>query len=74
MHHGQSGSRRRSRNSSERSATLLLDAEAQPTLEEMRAGVATMGEIPTIPDGVSWEAVDAGGVPAIWAIPADGRR
>jgi len=43
-----------------------------PTLEEMRASMEPFGQIATVPEGVTWEAVDAGGVPAIWAIPADG--
>ena len=44
----------------------------QPTLEEMRASMEPFGEIAPVPEGVTWEPVDAGGVPAIWAIPANG--
>jgi acetyl esterase/lipase len=51
--------------------TQLEGAEAPPTLEEMRAGMNAFGELPTVPDGVTWEDVDAAGVPAIWAIPTD---
>lgn len=43
-----------------------------PTLEEMRASMDAFAEIATLPEGVTWEPVDAGGVPAIWAIPTDG--
>jgi monoterpene epsilon-lactone hydrolase len=42
------------------------------TLEEMRANMGSFGEFATEPDGVTWEPVDAGGVPAIWAIPDGG--
>jgi epsilon-lactone hydrolase len=39
------------------------------TLEEMRANMGRFGEFATEPDGVTWEPVDAGGIPAIWATP-----
>jgi monoterpene epsilon-lactone hydrolase len=46
-------------------------AEAEPaaTLEEMRANGAMFGELTAEPDGVSYEDVDAGGVPAMWVTP-----
>jgi epsilon-lactone hydrolase len=50
----------------------VLAADHPPTLEEMRAGVEPMAELATVPDRVSWQPVDAGGVPAIWAIPHHG--
>lgn len=50
----------------------ILATDVPPTLEEMRANYETMGEVATVPEGVRWEDVSAGGVPAIWAIPANG--
>jgi acetyl esterase/lipase len=44
----------------------------QPTLEEMRANAGMMAAMAGEPEGVTFESVDAGGVPAIWAIPAQG--
>jgi len=43
-----------------------------PTLEQMRASMEPFAEMAPLPDGVTWEPVDAGGVPAIWAIPENG--
>jgi len=48
------------------------EAEGEITLEEMRANTSSFGEFTAEPDGVIWEPVDAGGVPAIWAIPDGG--
>jgi acetyl esterase/lipase len=47
-------------------------AEVPPTLEELRGSMDTMAELATVPEGVTWEDVDAGGVPSIWAIPTGG--
>lgn len=41
------------------------------SIEEMRANSA-MGQLTGEPEGVTYSEVDAGGVPAIWAIPAQG--
>jgi len=49
-----------------------LDPNA--SLEEMRASYEAFAQLTTDPDGVTWTEVDAGGVPAIWADPADGAR
>jgi epsilon-lactone hydrolase len=46
------------------------EAAPEPTLEEMRAGMERFGDLTGEPEGVTWTPVDAGGVPAIWAIPA----
>ena len=43
-----------------------------PTLEEMRANSGMMAQMAAEPEGVTFSAVDAGGVPALWAIPAQG--
>ncbi len=43
-----------------------------PTVEQMRAASVEFGEMATIPEGVIWQPVDAGGVPAIWAVPTSG--
>ncbi len=43
-----------------------------PTIEQMRASMEPFAEAATLPEGVTWEPVDAGGVPAIWAIPSGG--
>jgi acetyl esterase/lipase len=48
------------------------EAAGEVTLEEMRQNSSAFGEFATEPDGVVWEPVDAGGVPAIWAIPEGG--
>jgi epsilon-lactone hydrolase len=56
----------------------MIDMRAQrasmpaPTLEEMRANSGMMGQMTGEPEGVTYSEVDAGGVPAIWAIPAQG--
>jgi epsilon-lactone hydrolase len=41
-------------------------------LEEMRASYETFAALTTVPEGVEWTEVDAGGVPAIWADAAGG--
>jgi acetyl esterase/lipase len=46
------------------------DAAGEQTLEQMRANSSRFGDQTGVPAGVTWEPVDAGGVPAIWAIPA----
>ena len=46
------------------------EAAPDATLEEMRAGMDRFGDMTGEPEGVTWTPVDAGGVPAIWAIPA----
>jgi acetyl esterase/lipase len=43
-----------------------------PTVEEMRAASAAWGQVASIPEGIIWQSVDAGGVPAIWAVPTSG--
>jgi epsilon-lactone hydrolase len=48
------------------------EAGGEVTLEEMRANTGAFGEFAAEPAGVVWEPVDAGGVPAIWAIPEGG--
>jgi epsilon-lactone hydrolase len=48
------------------------EAAGEVTLEEMRANSSAFGEFTAEPEGVVWEPVDAGGVPAIWAIPEGG--
>jgi acetyl esterase/lipase len=45
------------------------EAETAPTLEEMRANGAMFGELTAEPEGVRYEDVDAGGVPAMWVTP-----
>ena len=41
-----------------------------PSLEQMREMAnAMLAAMATVPDGVRFEAVDAGGVPAIWVVP-----
>jgi acetyl esterase/lipase len=42
------------------------------TLEEMRANMEAFGEFTAEPEGVVWEPVDAGGIPAVWVIPEGG--
>jgi acetyl esterase/lipase len=49
-----------------------LEAAGPASLEEMRESMGHLGEVAAEPEGVTWEAVDAGGVPAIWAIPEGG--
>jgi acetyl esterase/lipase len=57
---------------------LMIDMRSQraemapPTLEEMRANSGMMGAMTGEPEGVTFTEVDAGGVPAIWAVPAQG--
>jgi acetyl esterase/lipase len=46
------------------------DAAGEQTLEQMRANSSRFGDQTAEPAGVTWEPVDAGGVPAIWVIPA----
>jgi acetyl esterase/lipase len=41
------------------------------TLEEMRTR-SVLDQFTSRPDGVTWTVVDAGGIPAIWAIPDGG--
>jgi monoterpene epsilon-lactone hydrolase len=50
--------------------------DSQPSLEEQRANAASFTDLTTEPDGVSYEEVDAGGVPAMWVVPegADDER
>jgi epsilon-lactone hydrolase len=43
-----------------------------PTLEEMRANSGMMSQMTAEPERVTFSVVDAGGVPALWAIPAQG--
>ena len=45
------------------------NAEADPTLEERRAGTEMLATMATEPDGVRYEDVDAGGIPAQWIVP-----
>jgi len=49
-----------------------LDPNA--SLEEMRSSYETFSSLTGDPAGVRWTEVDAGGVPAIWADPADGSQ
>src|SRR5262249_17461975 len=46
-------------------------AEADPsvTVDQLRANGAMFGELTTEPDGVTYEEVDADGVPAMWVVP-----
>ncbi len=46
-----------------------MDAAGEITLEQMRANSGRFGDMTGVPAGVTWEPVDAGGIPAIWAIP-----
>jgi acetyl esterase/lipase len=56
-----------------RAMRAAIDPEgAPPTLEEMRGTMEGFAELATLPEGVTWEPVDAGGVPAIWAVPTGG--
>jgi epsilon-lactone hydrolase len=48
------------------------ETAGEVTLEEMRENSSAFGEFTAEPEGVVWEPVDAGGVPAIWAIPEGG--
>jgi monoterpene epsilon-lactone hydrolase len=56
----------------------LIEMRAQraampaPSLEEMRADSGMMSQMTGEPEGVTFSPVDAGGVPAIWVIPARG--
>jgi acetyl esterase/lipase len=47
-----------------------LDPSA--SLDDMRSSYETFSSLTGDPPGVRWTEVDAGGVPAIWADPADG--
>ena len=49
-----------------------IAAEVAPTLEEQRASTALFAEFTGVPEGVTYEDVDAGGVPAQWTIPEAG--
>jgi monoterpene epsilon-lactone hydrolase len=49
-----------------------ISAEAAPTLAEQRASTALFAEFTGVPDGVTYEDVDAGGVPSQWTLPAGG--
>jgi epsilon-lactone hydrolase len=40
--------------------------DATPTLDELRTGMAAMGQILPVPEGTTVERVDAGGIPAEW--------
>jgi acetyl esterase/lipase len=40
-----------------------------PTIEEMRASAAALGELAAEPEGVTYRTVDARGVPAMWIEP-----
>ena len=42
------------------------------SLDDQRAGAAMIGEMASEPEGVTWTAVSAGGVPAFWVDPAGG--
>jgi acetyl esterase/lipase len=44
-------------------------AGSNPTLEERRAGADLFATMATEPEGVRYEDVDAGGVPAEWIVP-----
>jgi acetyl esterase/lipase len=48
------------------------EAAGEVSLDEMRAGMSRFGDLTAEPDGVTWSGTDAGGVAAIWAIPAHG--
>ena len=56
----------------ERLRAFAASLEGGPELDEMRSSYQTFAGVGTVPDGVSWTEVDAGGVPAIWAEPDDG--
>jgi epsilon-lactone hydrolase len=45
------------------------ESDSSVTLEQLRANGATFGELTTEPDGVTYEDVDADGVPAMWVVP-----
>lgn len=47
----------------------IVDADAPPTIEDMRAGGEAFGDLATEPAGVRWEDVEIGGRPCRWAIP-----
>jgi monoterpene epsilon-lactone hydrolase len=53
-------------------AAFAATLAAGPELDEMRRSFQAFSGLGTVPDGVSWTEVDAGGVPAIWAEPDDG--
>jgi epsilon-lactone hydrolase len=42
---------------------------AHPTVEEQRANAEAFADLTTEPDGVTYEDVDAGGIPAMWVAP-----
>src|SRR5262249_31833033 len=43
--------------------------DSQPTVEEQRDDAVAFGELTTEPERVTYEEVDAGGVPAMWVVP-----
>jgi acetyl esterase/lipase len=49
-----------------------LQTDPPPELQEMRDAYETLGNIGTVPDGVTWTDVDVDGIPAIWADPDGG--
>jgi acetyl esterase/lipase len=49
-----------------------LDPNVEVTLEQERAAAEDFAAMCSEPDGVTWTAVDASGVPAIWADPDGG--
>ncbi len=49
-----------------------LQTDPPPELQEMRDAYATLGNIGTKPDGVTWTDVDVDGISAIWAEPDGG--
>jgi acetyl esterase/lipase len=46
-----------------------LTTEVPPTVDEQRRSIAAFGDFTAVPAGVTYEDVDAGGVPAQWTIP-----
>ena len=44
------------------------------SIEQMRAGMEQMTAMAPLPEAVTYEAVDAGGVPAEWAVAANARE
>ena len=44
---------------------------AGKSMDDMRASFHGLSDVGSIPDGVTFTDVDAGGVPAIWAVPDD---
>ncbi|MBI4518222.1 MAG: alpha/beta hydrolase [Deltaproteobacteria bacterium] len=48
--------------------------EAGPSVSEMRAAIDSMASIAVLPDDVTLDPVDAGGVPAVWVTTPGARR